>query len=240
MISQLSLDFRSEFSHIVFMHKLYLPILSLGFLAGSLNAEEDKIESRLIISTVCATLDDDALAVEKPNNYKEGASLTYQFAGKDIVSIEEDSLNLSGWTILPFSTRITKGGGFGYTVVHNSFYQGDLSDLKLDGSIIVGVGSEALTKDLTLAKGAEPVEFPDFTIEHAEDEDGNSTGITIKGELGMMKSLKVVINDKEAGNGGYSSSGKEITYYFRDFDEKSKVTIAYYTKINKETVKLIK
>ncbi len=192
------------------------------------------------MSKICADLGEQIKPIEKPNGYKEGVTLTFQVTNLTIVSIEENSLNLAGWNLEKFSTKITKDGSAAYFTLYNAFYQGDLNELKLQGSIAIGIGSKPETRIITLKDGDQPIKLPDFTIQTADKRNGVISGVRLKGKLGMLKSIKVENNGQELKRNGYSRSGDDISYYYQGLTEKSKVTIIYWTKIKKKTVTINK
>ncbi len=216
------------------MKTICLSLLSIGLFSTSLSAEEP-LESRLVISKICANLGEKVDFMNQPHGYKEGVTLTYQITDTGLVSIDKESLNLNGWE-LNDRPKISKDGSTAYFSIYNKFYQGNLDEIKLDGSLVVELGAEPINKEITLKKGDDPVKLPDFTVQLPEKREG----IRIKGKLAMMKSIKVENDGKELRSNGYSSSGDDISYYYKDLNKNSKITITYWSKIKKKTVKITK
>mgnify|MGYP000389156565 CR=1 FL=1 len=221
------------------MKKICLSLLSVGLLSSTLLAETP-VDAQLIVSTVSAPIDKKLNRPQLGIEGQEGSTLTYLINLPNIVSIDEESLNLAGWSLLKRQSRFSSE--VAVFKLYNKFYQGNISELKLDGSITINVGSEPLTKTITIKKADQPLEFPDFNISHFEKINAKlHDGIQFKGTINMLKSIKVENDGKEIKSSG-SSSGNHNShiYFFPELNDNSKITITYYSKLKKKIVKLTK
>ncbi len=217
------------------MKTICLSLLSIGLLSSSLLAAEP-IEAQLIASTVIAPLEKGINRWELNLHENEGTTLTYLIQTPQVISVDKESFKLTGWEISD-RHRFRSESKFTTFKIYNKFYQGDISALELDGSIVINVGAKPISKTFTLKKGDDPLKFPDFTVESSE----KRNGVRLQGEISMLKSIKVENDGKELrSNGSSSSNNDDFTHYYADLNEKSKITITYYSKIEKKTVKITK
>ncbi len=219
------------------MKTVYLTLLSVGLLTSSLHAGK-AIEAQLVSSTVSVPLEEGIQKWQLGLSDNEGTTLTFMIRLAQVVSIDKGSLNLNGWTIAEqHRSRFTDE--LASFKINHKFYQGDISQLSLDGSIVVNVGSKLQNKTITLKKDDKPIKLPDFKVSIEEDAH-MGLGIRFDGTVSMLKSIKVENDGKEIDSNGSSSSSDYRTYYYPALNEKSKIAITYFSDIKKQTIKITK
>ena len=225
--------------------KILICSLAAQCLMGSFALAEDEkpIEAKLISTTISHGLPEGTPTVNRPYNYKDGATLVYYFEAENIVSFDKDSFFVAGWDKEFQSTISYKGKSASITITNKKF-KGIIEEIEADGRIDVQLGIKKVTKNLVLKKDAEPTEFPHFTIELLLEEDENNKfrrpGVKVVGKHKMIHRICIIRDGKEITSRGSSSSSSYKTFVFEDIKDGDEIQFIYWSEIKSKSVKLYK
>lgn len=219
-------------------------ILSLGLLSTpALAQDKTAITAKPVTVSISSKLPASISFQDKPFGHKEGASVTFFLQGANMVSIDRDSFTDSKWTV-DFNSRVSDSGKTGSISLNNQSFAGESSEIKIDGTVNVLVGSNVQTKKIKLKKGAKPTQLPGFTMALTLGDGkgffGGSKGVKVIGNFDKIKSVSVKRNGKDKSNQGSSSSNDTKIFNFDDIKDGEEVTITYWKNTKEIAVKLSK
>lgn len=219
--------------------------------AGSASAEDPQV--RLVQYQVGAALSDKVPFQVKPMNHAYGAKLAFLIEGKDLVSIADDSLEITALTaadgseLVPLKgrgaaweqgsfPRVSEDGSVGsFDLEIRGDLMGRLEGSEIEGKITVRSGTETETLSESLELGAAAREIGPFKIRAKTSKGfGGDEGLAVEvvGDYESIVDLAVSVGTDELEGQGTSWSGKTKTFSFPKTDaEAVKMELSFWTDL---------
>lgn len=213
---------------------------------------------RLVQYQVGAALSDKVPFQVKPMNHSYGAKLDLLIEGEDMVSVADDSLEItamtgsdgselipargrdSAWEQGPFP-KVSEDGTVGsFQIELKGDLMGRLEGSAIEGKITLRTGSETAEKTAKLTVGGDEQEIGPFKVSAKSGEGfGGRKSLSVKvvGDYQSIVDVSVASDGKKFDSRGTSWSGNQKTFSFDASEAKEiQLTLSYWTDLESNDV----